>query len=198
MIQLFREVSDRTARLISQWMSVGFVHGVMNTDNMSLLGLTIDYGPYGWLDIVDSGWTPNTSDNTRRRYAFGSQPNIGAWNLMKLAEALYPLVGDAEPLQEGLDAFRNTFQEHYTSIRYQKLGLLLPTTPSKNAVVNRLYELMEQTETDFTILFRTLSNISIDDLNTVVSDREHTRILREPFINMMIGMIQCILDGQSG
>ena len=140
---MFREVSEKTARLIAQWMSVGFVHGVMNTDNMSLLGLTIDYGPYGWLDIVDSGWTPNTSDNNHRRYAFGSQPNIGVWNLMKLAEALYPLVGEAEPLQEGLNAFRNRFQEYYTSIRYQKLGLLLPTTPSKNAVVNRLYELME-------------------------------------------------------
>mgnify|MGYP001179007728 CR=1 FL=1 len=165
-VELFREVSEKTARLIAQWMSVGFVHGVMNTDNMSLLGLTIDYGPYGWLDIVDSGWTPNTSDNNHRRYAFGSQPNIGVWNLMKLAEALYPLVGEAEPLQEGLNAFRNRFQEYYTSIRYQKLGLLLPTTPSKNAVVNRLYELMEHTETDFTILFRTLSNTSTDTLKT--------------------------------
>ncbi len=180
-VQLFREVSEKTARLIAQWMSVGFVHGVMNTDNMSLLGLTIDYGPYGWLDIVDSGWTPNTSDNNRRRYAFGSQPNVGAWNLMKLAEALYPLVGEAEPLQEGLDAFRTTFQEYYTSIRYQKLGLLLPTTPSKNAVVNRLYELMEHTETDFTILFRTLSNASRETLNTVVSYNSHTTIIREAF-----------------
>jgi len=180
-IQLFREVSDRTARLIAQWMSVGFVHGVMNTDNMSLLGLTIDYGPYGWLDIVDSGWTPNTSDNTRRRYAFGSQPNIGAWNLMKLAEALYPLVGEAEPLQEGLDAFRHTFQNYYTTIRYRKLGLLLPTTPSKNVVVNRLYELIEQTETDFTVLFRLLSNVSLYSLNIVLSKKDHTGIIQDAF-----------------
>lgn len=180
-VQLFREVSDRTATLIAQWMSVGFVHGVMNTDNMSLLGLTIDYGPYGWLDIVDSGWTPNTSDNTRRRYAFGSQPTVGAWNLMKLAEALYPLVGEAEQLQEGLTAFRHTFQQHYTSLRYRKLGLLSPTTPAKNAVVNRLYEIMEHTETDFTILFRTLSGLSIDRLKKIGSSKGHTTILQASF-----------------
>lgn len=179
--KLFREISDRTARLIAQWMSVGFVHGVMNTDNMSLLGLTIDYGPYGWLDIVDSGWTPNTSDNMRRRYAFGSQPNIGVWNLMKLAEALYPLVGETEPLQEGLDSYRHVFQEYYTALRYEKLGLSLPTTPSKNAVVNRLYEIIEHTETDFTVLFRTLSDIAVERLNTVTSIEAHTKLISEAF-----------------
>ena len=179
--KLFREVSDRTARLIAQWMSVGFVHGVMNTDNMSLLGLTIDYGPYGWLDIVDSGWTPNTSDNMRRRYAFGSQPNVGAWNLMKLAEALYPLVGETESLQEGLDSYRHVFQDQYTALRYQKLGLLLPTTPAKNAVVNRLYEIIEHTETDFTVLFRLLSNITVEELSIVVSIEEHSTLISEAF-----------------
>ena len=180
-IALFQEISDKTAMLIAQWMSVGFVHGVMNTDNMSLLGLTIDYGPYGWLDIVDSGWTPNTSDNARRRYAFGSQPNVGAWNLMKLAEALYPIVGEAKPLQEGLDTFRHTFQEQYTKLRYQKLGLLLPTTPAKNAVVNRLYEIIEHTETDFTILFRTLSELSIEALEKTDVIAEHTACIAKAF-----------------
>ena len=123
---MFREISDRTAMLISQWMSVGFVHGVMNTDNMSLLGLTIDYGPYGWLDIVDSGWTPNTSDNNRRRYAFGSQPNVGAWNLMKLAEALYPLVGETESLQEGSGCIQTNFSRtvHRYSIQKMKLAVV--------------------------------------------------------------------------
>ena len=179
--KMFREVSDRTAKLIAQWMSVGFVHGVMNTDNMSLLGLTIDYGPYGWLDIVDSGWTPNTSDNNRRRYAFGNQPNVGAWNLMKLAEALYPLVGETESLQQGLDAYKQTFQEHYTALRYEKLGLLLPTSPAKNAVVNRLYDIMEHTETDFTILFRTLSAMTTNDLMLRDDIKQHTSILRQAF-----------------
>lgn len=180
-LQLFREVSERTAKLIAQWMSVGFVHGVMNTDNMSLLGLTIDYGPYGWLDIVDSGWTPNTSDNARRRYAFGNQPNVGAWNLMKLAEALYPLVGEAEGLQDALDNYRVVFQETYTKVRYEKLGLTLPTTEPKNAVVNRLYDIMEHTETDFTVLFRTLSGLSTDDLLQKGSVEEHTRVLSNAF-----------------
>ena len=180
-IQLFREVSTRTATLIAQWMSVGFVHGVMNTDNMSLIGLTIDYGPYGWLDIVDSGWTPNTSDNAQRRYAFGNQPNVGAWNIMKLAEALYPLVEEAGPLQEVLDQYRSSFQEHYTVLRYQKLGLKLPSTPAKNSVVNRLYEIMEHTETDFTVLFRCLSNLTNEELEKSSSVEHHTGLISRAF-----------------
>lgn len=180
-LQLFDQISGRTANLIAKWMSVGFVHGVMNTDNMSLLGLTIDYGPYGWLDIVDSGWTPNTSDNMRRRYAFGNQPNVGAWNLMKLAEALYPLVGETEGLQDALDKYRQTFQEQYTVLRYQKLGLALPSTPAKNAVVNRLYEIIEHAETDFTILFRQLSHLSIADLEQADTIEKHTECIKEAF-----------------
>ena len=73
-----------------EWMRVGFVHGVMNTDNMSILGLTIDYGPYGWLDNYDPDWTPNTTDAQGRRYRYGHQPQIALWNLVQLANALYP------------------------------------------------------------------------------------------------------------
>ena len=75
-------------------MRVGFVHGVMNTDNMSILGLTIDYGPYGWLEGFDPNWTPNTTDAQGRRYCFGNQPNIAHWNLARLAGALAPLIED--------------------------------------------------------------------------------------------------------
>lgn len=180
-VQFFHELCDRTAKLIAQWMSVGFVHGVMNTDNMSLLGLTIDYGPYGWLDIVDSGWTPNTSDNMRRRYAFGNQPNIGAWNMMKLAEALYPLVNEVEPLQEGLDQYRQTFQQHYTAIRYRKLGFATPKTEAKNACINRLYELMEHTETDLTVLFRSLSRLTIDVIQSADTSHDKTQCIQSAF-----------------
>ncbi len=180
-LQLFREVSERTAKLIAQWMSVGFVHGVMNTDNMSLLGLTIDYGPYGWLDIVDSGWTPNTSDNAHRRYAFGNQPNVGAWNLMKLAEALYPLVGESQGLQTALDHYRVVFQETYTVVRYEKLGFNSSKTEHKNAVINRLYDIMEHTETDFTVLFRTLSGLTSEALVKRGSAEKHTRVISNAF-----------------
>lgn len=179
--QFFVELCDRTARVIAQWMSVGFVHGVMNTDNMSLLGLTIDYGPYGWLDIVDSGWTPNTSDNMRRRYAFGNQPNIGAWNMMKLAEALYPLVNEVEPLQEGLDRYREVFQQYYTEIRYQKLGFELNKTEQKNQCVNRLYDLMERTETDLTNLFRSLSHMTCSSILNAQTDEVKTSVIQGAF-----------------
>jgi uncharacterized protein YdiU (UPF0061 family) len=179
--QFFVELCERTARMIAQWMSVGFVHGVMNTDNMSLLGLTIDYGPYGWLDIVDSGWTPNTSDNGSRRYAFGNQPNIGAWNMMKLAEALYPLVNEVEPLQAGLDRYRQGFQQHYTELRYQKLGFTLNKNEEKNQCINRLYDLMEHTETDLTVLFRSLSHLTCSSILTAESDELKTSVIRDAF-----------------
>ena len=88
----FSEICERTARLMVHWMRVGFVHGVMNTDNMSILGLTIDYGPYGWVDNFDPGWTPNTTDASSRRYCFTRQPAIARWNLERLADALARLV----------------------------------------------------------------------------------------------------------
>jgi uncharacterized protein YdiU (UPF0061 family) len=88
----FHEVCARTARLMAHWLRVGFVHGVMNTDNMSILGLTIDYGPYGWVDNFDPGWTPNTTDASSRRYCFARQPEIARWNLERLADALLPLL----------------------------------------------------------------------------------------------------------
>ena len=84
----FEDLCRRTAELMSEWMRVGFVHGVMNTDNMSILGLTIDYGPYGWLEGYEPGWTPNTTDGQGRRYCYGNQPAIAQWNLTRLASAL--------------------------------------------------------------------------------------------------------------
>lgn len=159
-ISFFHEVSRRTAKLIAKWMSVGFVHGVMNTDNMSILGLTIDYGPYGWLDIYDEAWTPNTSDGLYR-YAYGNQPNIGAWNMTRLGQALYSLIGDVKPLQDGLKLYRDVFESEYTQIRLQKLGFSSALNQKKAGCINELYSLMAATETDPTILFRMLSELSI-------------------------------------
>ena len=102
----FAQVCERTARMVAHWMRVGFVHGVMNTDNMSILGLTIDYGPYGWIDDFDPDWTPNTTDAEGRRYRFGQQPQIAYWNLARLANALAPAFASVDPLQAGLAALR--------------------------------------------------------------------------------------------
>src|SRR5690606_7104367 len=105
----FADVCERTAHMVAHWMRVGFVHGVMNTDNMSILGLTIDYGPYGWIDDYDPDWTPNTTDAQGRRYRFGWQPRIAHWNLVRLAQALSPLFQDPAPLQAGLDRYEAAF-----------------------------------------------------------------------------------------
>ena len=93
----FARMAVRTAEMIAHWMRVGFVHGVMNTDNLSVLGLTLDYGPYGWVEDFDPDWTPNTTDAQGRRYRFGTQPQVAYWNLGRLAQALSPLFGDAAP-----------------------------------------------------------------------------------------------------
>src|SRR5690606_13983415 len=119
----FREVCERTAVLVGHWMRVGFVHGVLNTDNMSILGLTIDYGPYGWIDDYDPEWTPNTTDAQGRRYRFGWQPRVAHWNLGRLAQALAPLFADAAPLQAGLDAYAARWARCERDNACAKLGL---------------------------------------------------------------------------
>ena len=111
--------------MIVHWMRVGFVHGVMNTDNMSILGLTIDYGPYGWLEDYDVNWTPNTTDAQGRRYRYGAQPAIASWNLAQLANAIYPLCelgDDPEPLQQALDVYGNRFGKLWHDCMASKLG----------------------------------------------------------------------------
>src|SRR5205823_10510085 len=122
-VRWFAEIARRTAIMVAHWMTVGFVHGVMNTDNMSILGLTIDYGPYGWLEPYDPDWTPNTTDFGSRRYAFGQQPRVAMWNLMALAQALTPLVADAQALRPGLDVYAHTLAETQHALMMRKLGL---------------------------------------------------------------------------
>jgi serine/tyrosine/threonine adenylyltransferase len=120
----FREVAERTARMVVDWMRVGFVHGVMNTDNMSILGLTIDYGPYGWLEDFDPDWTPNTTDAQGRRYRFGHQPAVAQWNLLRLAQAIHPVLQATEPLQEGMEHFHAVYTRSYDAMLRAKFGVL--------------------------------------------------------------------------
>jgi protein adenylyltransferase len=159
-LQWFAEVCRRTAALIVHWMRVGFVHGVMNTDNMSILGLTIDYGPYGWLEGYDPGWTPNTTDAGGKRYRFGHQPQIALWNLARLANAIYPLIKQAEPLQEALDACVDSFKLGWQSMMAEKLGLKSFDMETDISLTTELDQVLQLVETDMTIFYRRLADLT--------------------------------------
>jgi protein adenylyltransferase len=156
----FQEICRRTGILIAHWMRVGFVHGVMNTDNMSILGLTIDYGPYGWLEGYDPAWTPNTTDLPGRRYAYGRQPDIAAWNLARLAGALSPLLEDVQGLERGLEIYADTFTSTWRSMLAEKLGLTTLARDGDEDLVRDLFGVLQQTETDMTLFFRGLATAS--------------------------------------
>lgn len=154
-LAFFEEVCQRTATLMVHWMRVGFVHGVMNTDNLSIIGETIDYGPYGWLEGFDPDWTPNTTDAGQRRYRYGQQPAVAQWNLLQLANALYPLIEETKPLEEILGRFAATYEQQWQQMMANKLGL----ATFDEGLTNRLLKLLTETETDMTLFFRLLADV---------------------------------------
>jgi len=154
----FGELSRRTALLMVDWMRLGFVHGVMNTDNMSILGLTIDYGPYGWLEGYDPTWTPNTTDAQGRRYSYGNQPHIALWNLARLAEALLPIV-DKDELEAGLRLYGEVYQQAMTRALAAKLGLSSLERDGDHELMQGLFKVLGEAETDFTLFFRNLARV---------------------------------------
>ena len=158
-LQFFREVMLSTKNMLLDWQRVGFVHGVMNTDNLSILGLTIDYGPYGWLEDYNPDWTPNTTDAEHRRYRYGNQPSIGLWNLTRLANAIYPLIDEAAPLEAILKEYQFGFQEEYLQMMLSKIGVFTVMEGDKN-LINDLQSLLTKTEVDMTLFFRNLSQIN--------------------------------------
>ena len=166
---LFREVCDRTADLVVHWMRVGFVHGVLNTDNMSILGLTIDYGPYGWLEDFDPGWTPNTTDAGTRRYRYGAQPQVAQWNLIQLANALLQLTDDPAPLEAALDAYGQRYADGFRRMVAERLGWGAPQEGDE-ALVSDLFELLAAVETDQVIFFRDLARVPVDPDGAVADD----------------------------
>lgn len=168
-LEWFEEVCRTTADMIVHWMRVGFVHGVMNTDNMSILGLTIDYGPYGWLENYDPNWTPNTTDANGRRYCFGNQPQIAHWNLVQLARAIYPLIEQVEPLQQALDIYTQSFQQGWQTVMTQKLGLNTFESDTDAALFTELLAILPEVETDMTIFFRRLAmlDVNVESLNDI-------------------------------
>ena len=157
----FGQVCERTADMVAHWMRVGFVHGVMNTDNMSILGLTIDYGPYGWLEDYDPDWTPNTTDAAGRRYRFGAQPQVAYWNLGRLAQALAPLFADVSALQDGLDRYVQRYRHRERTHIADKLGLA-ECRDADVQLMEDLRALMQQAEMDMTLCFRGLLDIDAE------------------------------------
>lgn len=180
----FHEVCRRTASLIVHWMRVGFVHGVMNTDNMSILGLTIDYGPYGWLENYDPHWTPNTTDAQGRRYRFGQQPQIALWNLVQLANAIHPLIGATEPLEAALEGYKSAYEQQWLDMVRAKLGLQTAQDGDQQ-LCSELFAVFRLIETDMTLFFRQLALVdmgtaSLDHLPEPLRESWYTAEPDEP------------------
>ena len=173
------EVIDRTARLMAQWQAVGFAHGVMNTDNMSVLGLTLDYGPYGFLDTYDPDFICNHSDHMGR-YAFNRQPAIGLWNLSCFAQAILPLLHDtpesaAEIAKELLGQYEEAYNHHFTHLMSNKLGLQ-ETNDTDEALIGDLLLSMVGNQVDYTIFMRQLADFDSQS-------PENNAVLRDQYVN---------------
>jgi uncharacterized protein YdiU (UPF0061 family) len=160
-LALLEAVTARTARLMAQWQAVGFCHGVMNSDNMSILGLTLDYGPFGFMDAFNSNHICNHTDS-QGRYAYGQQPRVGQWNCGALASALLPLIKDVAAARAVLDGYSAHFDAAFVELFRAKLGLSL-TQESDAALIAQLMELLDNSGADFTVFFRSLALFKVGD-----------------------------------
>ena len=163
--ELYKEIVTRTAVLVAKWQTVGFVHGVLNTDNMSIMGLTIDYGPYGFLEHFDPEYTPNGSDNTGR-YSYENQVEMCKWNLLKLAEVFAPYVSPqtAATILNDVEGFDTIYEREYVNTMCAKLGLSTPHTMVESCdsveLIESLFECMAATHADFTDTFIALTGLA--------------------------------------
>lgn len=173
--QFLNEVVTRTATLMAKWQAVGFAHGVMNSDNMSIVGLTLDYGPFGFMESYDPGYICNHSDPTGR-YGYDQQPHIGLWNLACLAQALTPII----PMQEAeaaLARYESIYAEHHLALMREKLGLTQASDEDIPFIEN-LLQIMHANQMDYTHLFRGLGNFaSAPNMNNAT--------LRDQFIDRL-------------
>lgn len=160
-VEWFSEVVERTVSMVVEWLRVGFVHGVMNTDNMSILGLTIDYGPYSFLDDYDPGFTPNTTDLPGRRYAFGKQTYVAYWNLGCLASAIAPLLGETKLLIAELEKYEDIYLQKYYTMMGKKLGLDMVRTQDIKLITN-IEEMLSTIKPDMTIFYQLLMELPME------------------------------------
>jgi len=171
---LLTEVTLRTAQLIAQWQAVGFMHGVMNTDNMSILGLTLDYGPFGFMEAFDARHICNHTDQ-QGRYAYGNQPRIGEWNCYALGQALLPLIGEVADVQAALAIYKPAFAENFLALMRAKLGLRTAQRED-GALMDAMFAMLQENHVDFTLFFRWLGQLQLDDASA-------DEPLRDLFIN---------------
>lgn len=174
----FRAVAQRTGVMVAEWQRVGFTHGVCNSDNFSILGDTIDYGPYGWMERFDPTFTPNTTDLPGRRYCYQAQPEIGQWNLLQLARALVAAgLFDEEAASDGIAAYGESLVTRYTDNTRRKMGL----KAENGELANKLLMLMYESSADYTNTFRTLGGISMADMELAIEVKEVPARLRKWF-----------------
>jgi uncharacterized protein YdiU (UPF0061 family) len=157
---LLEEVTRRTAHLVAHWQSVGFMHGVLNTDNMSILGQTLDYGPFGFMEAFDSEHICNHTDQGGR-YSYANQPQIGHWNCYALGQALLPLIGEVELAQESLDIYQSAFATKIDQLLHAKLGLREQRDGDRE-LLDTMFGLLQTNHADFTLFFRRLGGLRSD------------------------------------
>ena len=179
--EFFQNVSERTARLIVEWYRVGYVHGVMNTDNMSILGLPIDYGPFSFVDEYSLNFTPNTTDLPGRRYAFGNQAKIAQWNLWQLANALFPLIKDEKKLEKTLNDFNEIFWKKHDEMMAKKFGFN-EVLEGDDQLFTDAQKLLEDLKLDYTLFFNRLENLKENsDLKELFTDISYLILKEEQF-----------------
>jgi uncharacterized protein YdiU (UPF0061 family) len=190
LVRLLAKVTERTAQLMAAWQSVGFCHGVMNTDNMSILGLTLDYGPFGFMDGFDMNHVCNHSDG-EGRYSWSRQPQVGLWNLYRLAGSFNVLIKNPDAIKAVLNGYESLFTHAFHARMAAKLGLDILTGDTDSALLEDLLKLMHSQRADFTLTFRTLSEAARGNTHPFVDlfadrqaatawlERLHDRLLRE-------------------
>jgi serine/tyrosine/threonine adenylyltransferase len=158
---MLTEVTRRTAELMAHWQAVGFMHGVMNTDNMSILGQTLDYGPFGFMEAFNPQHICNHTDQ-QGRYSYAMQPRIGNWNCYALGQALLPLIGEPDDVHVALQVYSSAYTEKMEALLHAKLGLQTRQAEDKT-LFDDMFAIMQASHVDFTLFFRRLGNLRIDD-----------------------------------
>ncbi|WP_211451033.1 protein adenylyltransferase SelO [Collimonas antrihumi] len=176
---LLAEVTRRTAHLMAQWQAVGFMHGVMNTDNMSILGITLDYGPFGFMEAYDQRHICNHTDQ-QGRYAYNQQPQIGHWNCFALGQALLPLIGSVEATEAALSNYQSLYGAKLDELLHAKLGLVTHQVDD-DKLLDAMFALMQASHVDFTLFFRRLGNLRMDEISGDESNGNSA--LRDLFID---------------